>query len=66
MISYYFNPKKNDIKDNKNDVDKTKKTKKDSLVLNIYNGDKLIRTLKKVPPTKKSIFSWYWDMVVNG
>ena len=28
MISYYFNPKKNDIKKNKNDVDKTKKQKK--------------------------------------
>ena len=66
MISYYFNPKKNDIKENKNDVDKTKKTKKDSLVLNIYNGDKLIRTLKKVPPTKKGIFRWYWNMDEKG
>ena len=66
MISYYFNPKKNDMKENKNDVDKTKKTKKDSLVLNIYNGDKLIRTLKKVPPTKKGIFRWYWNMDEKG
>jgi photosystem II stability/assembly factor-like uncharacterized protein len=66
MISYYFNPKKNDIKENKSDVEKTKKTKKDSLVLNIYNGDKLIRTLKKVPPTKKGIFRWYWNMDEKG
>ena len=63
MISYYFNPKKNDIKENKSDVEKTKK---DSLVLNIYNGDKLIRTLKKVPPTKKGIFRWYWNMDEKG
>jgi photosystem II stability/assembly factor-like uncharacterized protein len=63
MISYYFNPKKNEIKENKSDVDKTKK---DSLVLNIYNGDKLIRTLKKVPPTKKGIFRWYWNMDEKG
>lgn len=66
MISYYFNPKKNDIKENKSDVEKTKKTKKDSLVLNIYNGNKLIRTLKKVPPTKKGIFRWYWNMDEKG
>jgi photosystem II stability/assembly factor-like uncharacterized protein len=66
MISYYFNPKKNDIKENKSDVEKTKKTKKDSLVLNIYNGDKLIRTLKKVPPIKKGIFRWYWNMDEKG
>ena len=66
MISYYFNPKKNNIKENKSDVEKTKKTKKDSLVLNIYNGDKLIRTLKKVPPTKKGIFRWYWNMDEKG
>ena len=66
MISYYFNPKQNDSKDKKSDVDKTKKTKKDSLILNIYNNDKLIRTLKKIPPTKKGIFRWYWNMDEKG
>jgi len=65
MISYYFNPKKEE-NPKKSESNNPKKIKKDSIVLNIYNGEKLIRTLKKTSPKKEGVFRWYWNMDEKG
>ena len=73
MISYYVDPpveKKVESKQKKekkeSDKEEIKTKKKDSLVLNIYDGDRLIRTLKKKTPKKKGIHRWYWSMDEKG
>ena len=35
---------------------------KDSLSLKIYNGDRLIRTLKRKAPKETGLHRWYWNM----
>tara|TARA_B110000483_G_scaffold89364_1_gene110328 strand:+ start:9529 stop:12687 length:3159 start_codon:yes stop_codon:yes gene_type:complete len=70
MISYYVNPpveKKEDSK-KKKDSDKVdeKEIKKDSLTLMVYDGERLIRTLKKKVPKKQGIHRWYWNMDEKG
>ena len=73
MISYFVDPpveKKVESKQKKekkeSDKEEIKTKKKDSLVLNIYDGDRLIRTLKKKTPKKKGIHRWYWSMDEKG
>ena len=38
----------------------------DSLKLNIYDGDRLIRTIKKKAPNKKGFYRIYWQMDERG
>ena len=35
---------------------------KDSLSLKIYDGDRLIRTLKRKAPKETGLHRWYWNM----
>ena len=73
MITYYFNPKKKNSEEVKNN-DSTKSEKnsnikkkvEDSIKLKIYDGDRLIRTLKKKAPDKKGFYRIYWQMDERG
>tara|TARA_B110000240_G_scaffold197796_1_gene254418 strand:- start:4782 stop:6914 length:2133 start_codon:yes stop_codon:yes gene_type:complete len=58
LISYYFNADKSN--------DTLNKEFKDSLYLNIYDGDKLIRTLKKKSPKESGFYKWNWRMDEKG
>jgi hypothetical protein len=58
LISYYFNAKK--------DNDTLNKESKDSLYLNFYDGEKLIRTLKKKAPKESGFYRWTWRMDEKG
>ena len=73
MLSYFVNPpvKKEkdtdkDEKDNDKDEAEKKESKKDSLTLMVYDGARLIRTLKKKVPKEKGIHRWYWNMDEKG
>ena len=73
MLSYFVNPPvKKDKDSNKeekaNDEDEAEKkeAKKDSLTLMVYDGERLIRTLKKKVPKEKGIYRWYWYMDEKG
>ena len=70
MLSYFVNPpakKPADKKDKKEEEDdKENKIKNDSLTLMVYDGDRLIRTLKKKAPKKAGIYRWYWNMDEKG
>ena len=77
-LSYMFNKKeavKSDIKDNAKKADKNVSDKKvdiekavkwDSLTLKIYDGDRLIRTLKRKAPKENGIQKWTWYMDEAG
>ena len=73
MITYYFNPKKKNSEGVKNN-DSTKSEKnstlkkklEDSIKLKIFDGDRLIRTLKKKAPDKKGFYRIYWQMDERG
>ena len=39
---------------------------KDSLRLKIYDGDRLIRTLKRKAPKESGLHRWYWNMDEKG
>ena len=81
-IPYYIQIKKEDNSknidssiENKNeeeeeniDVDdkKTEGKHKDSIYLNIYDGDRLIRSLKKKTPDSTGIYYWRWSMNEAG
>ena len=68
MITYFFNPEKKNSDEEKNNnsiknkkSENSKKKIKDSLKLKIYDGDRLIRTIKKAPDKKaftESIGKW--------
>ena len=45
--------------------EKASKTK-DSLSLKIYDGDRLIRTLKRKVPNETGLHRWYWNMDEKG
>ena len=75
MLSYFVNPpvkkdedtdKDKEEKDNDKDEAEKKESKKDSLTLMIYDGERLIRTLKKKVPKEKGIHRWYWNMDEKG
>jgi hypothetical protein len=58
LISYYFNSKKSN--------DTLNKELKDSLFLNIYDDERLIRTLKKKSPKESGFYKWTWRMDEKG
>jgi len=73
MLSYFVNPpvkkdKDSDKEEKANDEDEAEKkeAKKDSLTLMVYDGERLIRTLKKKIPKEKGIYRWYWYMDEKG
>ena len=73
MISYFVKPEKKKSPsttktDKKNENTKKTETlaKKDSIKLEIFDGDRLIRTLKKKTPEKMGIHRWYWYMNEKG
>ena len=74
-LSYYvtIDKKKEDEKkeDEKKDEDDStekdeNKVKWDSLTMKIYDGDRLIRTLKRKAPKKSGIHKWTWSMDEKG
>ncbi len=76
QFTYLVNPvkaskeEKNDDDDDKandSDADDDKnEIKWDSISLKIYNGDKLIRTLKRKVPEDKGLHKWTWYMDEKG
>ncbi len=46
--------------------DENNETKKDSLFLKIYDGERLIRTLKQKAPDSTGIYRWFWFMDEAG
>ncbi|MFD1162820.1 WD40/YVTN/BNR-like repeat-containing protein [Hwangdonia seohaensis] len=54
----------NDLTEN-DEKDETK-VKWDSLTMKIYNGDRLIRTLKQKAPKETGIHKWTWNMDEKG
>jgi len=70
MISYVINKPKNEkLEDDsvKNKDSIKKNTKKDSLILNIYNSkNELIRTLKKKVPKENGLQRMYWSLGEKG
>ena len=73
MITYYVDPsseENSDQENNKSEEEKEKESKnsvkKDSLTLTIYDGERLIRTLKKELPKKKGFYRWYWYLDEKG
>ena len=76
MLSYFVNPPskkdedaakdKDDKDDKEEDKAEKKENKKDSLTLMVYDGERLIRTLKKKVPKEKGIHRWYWNMDEKG
>jgi photosystem II stability/assembly factor-like uncharacterized protein len=77
-LSYYLNvdKKKDNMDDKKAKSDKKqeekthevakKKVKWDSVHMNIYDGDRLIRTLKRKAPKETGIHNWTWFMDEKG
>ena len=77
QISYYISiedEKDNAIKDDtkkEDDEDKSSETsdakvKWDSVHMNIYDGDRLIRTLKQKAPKESGVHKWTWGMDEKG
>jgi hypothetical protein len=80
LLSYYVkidpNLKKEandevDKKDDDEDIDEIskegeEKIKWDSITLNIYDADRLIRTLKRKAPDSTGIYKWSWQMDEAG
>jgi photosystem II stability/assembly factor-like uncharacterized protein len=66
IFSYYIKPKEKAEKaDTEKDSTDTKKAS-DSLFLKIYDGDRLIRTLKQKAPKDAGIYKWTWYMDEAG
>ncbi|WP_439152665.1 WD40/YVTN/BNR-like repeat-containing protein [Winogradskyella sp.] len=77
-LSYMFNKKeavKSDLKEGSKKEDKAisdkkvdieKKVKWDSLTLKIYDGNRLIRTLKQKAPKENGVHQWTWYMNESG
>lgn len=59
MITYLYAPTPSE---NTNDSIQ----KSDSLILKIYDQDRLIRTLQKKAPKKKGFHRWYWNLDEKG
>ncbi|MGF1556054.1 WD40/YVTN/BNR-like repeat-containing protein [Paucihalobacter sp.] len=71
IFSYYFKPREkaentdSEKADTEKDSTDTKKAS-DSLFLKIYDGDRLIRTLKQKAPKDAGIHKWTWYMDEAG
>lgn len=77
QISYYVtidkkeipnNGEMNDEKESENDSSEKEETKIkwDSLTMKIYDGDRLIRTLKQKAPKEGGVHKWTWNMDEKG
>ncbi|WP_346882002.1 hypothetical protein [uncultured Algibacter sp.] len=71
ILSYFIKVDKKTVKEDNNEEEdeeeNNKKTaKKDSLSMKIYDGDRLIRTLKQKVPEKTGIYTWVWQMDEKG
>ena len=67
-FSFYLNREevaKEEVKKIESEV-KNSKIKWDSIQLKIYDGDRLIRTLKKKTPKENGIHTWTWYMDEKG
>lgn len=63
MIAYYFRSKEDKSTEKADETDvKDKKPKKDSIQLDVYDGDRLIRTLKQVAPEDNGLQRMYWGL----
>ncbi|MCT8339824.1 hypothetical protein MG296_07145 [Flavobacteriaceae bacterium TK19130] len=81
-ISYYFKKEdkkdeeesKNEVEDEEEDNDESNSSTakdmegkhKDSLYMRIYDGERLIRTLKQKKPDSSGIYTWRWYMDEAG
>lgn len=71
-IRYFFKPeKKNEAASKEEKADKdseaaASKVKNDSVVLNIYDGERLIRTLKTKAPDSLGMFNIRWNLDEKG
>lgn len=69
QFSYAINPKEKTKKTDKAEEEKDDQKNAvqwDSLTLKIYDGDRLIRTLKKKAQDKKGIYRWSWYLNEKG
>ncbi|MFD0861379.1 hypothetical protein ACFQ1M_04105 [Sungkyunkwania multivorans] len=72
MLTYYLNKpeleeaEKDDEKETEEDSTETKEVKWDSINLEIFNGNKLIRTLKRKVPKKNGFHRMYWGLDEAG
>jgi hypothetical protein len=72
QFSYYLNVQEKDTitkDDNETEEDETEDStavKWDSLQLQLFNGDRLIRTLKQKAPKENGVHSWRWYMDEKG
>lgn len=75
IFKYYFQkkeaPKEKEKMEDENeekeeDTEKLEGPSKDSLYLKLYDGDRLIRTLKRKLPDSSGIYSWRWFMDEAG
>ncbi len=75
IFKYYFQkkdmPKEEEKMEEENeeesdDTEKPKGPSKDSLYLKVYDGERLIRTLKRKTPDSTGIYSWRWFMDEAG
>lgn len=57
--------KKDDEEEKNSEVTETK-VKWDSVHMNIYDGDRLIRTLKQKAPKESGVYKWTWFMDEKG
>ena len=68
-FSYYVKIDESKKVDDEKENDKIKegaKVKWDSLTLKIYDGERLIRTLKQKAPDSTGIYNWNWNMDEAG
>ncbi|WP_224490873.1 VPS10 domain-containing protein [Robertkochia flava] len=74
MISFFINPPAKKADENKNEKETGEETQEqqenevkwDSLTLEIFKGDKLIRTLKQKAPEEKGIHRMFWNLDEKG
>ena len=68
-LSYYLNVREKDSTASdadKNENDALTEVKWDSLQLQLFDGERLIRTLKQKAPKKKGLHTWRWNMDEKG
>ena len=68
-FSYYLNVREKDSTASdadKNENDALTEVKWDSLQLQLFDGERLIRTLKQKAPKKKGLHTWRWNMDEKG
>ncbi len=57
---------KKEVTNQSDNKTETKTVKWDSLSMNIYDGDRLIRTLKRKAPKESGVYKWTWYMDEKG